>query len=51
MSDVWKKSYFVPIYKNKGVVQECGIYRGIRLMSHTMKVGESYREKVKKNTI
>ena len=27
-----------PMYKNKGDAQCCGNYRGIKLMSHTMKV-------------
>ncbi|KAK3548746.1 hypothetical protein QTP70_018779, partial [Hemibagrus guttatus] len=30
----------VPIFKNKGDVQSCSNYRGIKLMSHTMKVWE-----------
>ena len=29
-----------PIYKEKGDIQDCGNYRGIKLMSHTMKVWE-----------
>ena len=36
----WKKSTLVPIYKGKGDIQDCGNYRGIKLMSHTMKVWE-----------
>ena len=28
------------IFKEKGDVQECGNYRGIKLLSHTMKVWE-----------
>ena len=28
------------IFKNKGDVQSCGNYRGIKLMSHTMKLWE-----------
>ena len=28
----------IPIYKNKGDAQCCGNYRGIKLMSYTMKV-------------
>ena len=30
----------ISIYKNKGDAQCCGNYRGIKLMSHTMKVWE-----------
>ncbi|KAK3574312.1 hypothetical protein QTP86_004345 [Hemibagrus guttatus] len=30
----------VPIFKNKGDVQSCSNYRGIKLMSHTMKLWE-----------
>ncbi len=28
------------IFKEKGDVQECGNYRGIKLLSHTMKIWE-----------
>ena len=40
------------IFKNKGDIQECGNYRGIKLTSHTLKIWESVvegrlREKVK----
>ncbi|XP_061541504.1 uncharacterized protein LOC133407527, partial [Phycodurus eques] len=37
MPEEWRKSVLVPIFKNKGDVQSCGNYRGIKLMSHTMK--------------
>ena len=40
MPDEWRNSILVPIYKNKGDVQDCGNYRGIKLMSHTMKIWE-----------
>ena len=40
MPDEWRKSTLVPIYKNKGDVQSCSNYRGIKLMSHTMKLWE-----------
>ena len=34
------RSVLIPIYKNKGDTQCCGNYRGVKLMSHTMKVWE-----------
>ena len=34
----------IPIYKNKGDAQCCGKYRGIKVMSHTMKVWEKIIE-------
>ena len=36
----WRRSVLIPIYKNKGDAQCCGNYRGIKLMSHTMKIWE-----------
>lgn len=33
-------SILVPIYKNKGDIQSCYSYRGIKLMSHKMKLWE-----------
>ena len=40
----------IPVYKEKGDIQDCGNYRGIKLMSHTMKIWEwiidsGFREK------
>ncbi|KAM1919388.1 hypothetical protein ACFX15_023329 [Malus domestica] len=40
MPNEWRKSTLVPIYKNKGDVQNCMNYRGIKLMSHTKKLWE-----------
>ncbi|KAK3556890.1 hypothetical protein QTP70_022395 [Hemibagrus guttatus] len=37
MPEEWRSSVLVPIFKNKGDVQRCSNYRGIKLMSHTMK--------------
>ncbi|KAK3534389.1 hypothetical protein QTP86_014427, partial [Hemibagrus guttatus] len=49
MPEEWRRSVLVPIFKNKGDVQSCSNYRGIKLMSHTMKgwsegVMEKYRD-------
>ena len=38
MPDEWRKNILVPIYKNKGDIQSCTNYRGIKLMCHTMKL-------------
>ena len=38
MPEEWRRSVFIPIYKNKGDAQCCESYRGIKLMSHTIKV-------------
>jgi hypothetical protein len=40
MPDEWRRSILVPIFKNKGDIQSCTNYRGIKLMSHTMKFWE-----------
>ena len=40
MPEEWRRSVLIPIYKNNGDAQCCGNYRGIKLMSHTMKVWE-----------
>ena len=40
MPEKWIRSVLILIYKNKEDAQCCGNYRGIQLMSHTMKVWE-----------
>ena len=40
MPEEWRKSVLVPIFKNKGDVQCCSNYRGIKLISHTLKLWE-----------
>ena len=40
MPEEWRRSVLIPIYKNKGDAKCCESYRGIKLMSHTMKVWE-----------
>ena len=49
MPDEWRRSILVPIYKNKGDIESCNNYRGIKLMSHTMKLWESYRASLESN--
>jgi hypothetical protein len=38
--DRWRDSILIPIFKEKGDVQGCENYRGIKLMSHTLKLLE-----------
>jgi hypothetical protein len=40
MPNGWRRSILVPIFKNKGGVQSYTNYRGIKLISHTMKLWE-----------
>ena len=40
MPEEWRRSILVSIFKNKGDVQSCTNYCGIKLMSHTMKLWE-----------
>ncbi|KAK3538962.1 hypothetical protein QTP86_023565 [Hemibagrus guttatus] len=40
MPEELRRSVLVPIFKNQGDVQSCSNYRGIKLMSHTMKLWE-----------
>ncbi|KAG5615079.1 hypothetical protein H5410_014903 [Solanum commersonii] len=40
MPDEWRWSTMVSLYKNKGDIQNCNNYRGIKLLSHTMKIWE-----------
>ena len=40
IATVWIDSVIIPIYKDKGDMQDCGHYRGIKLMPPTMKIWE-----------
>ena len=44
MPDEWRKSVLIPIYKDKVDSKECGNYRGIKLMSHMLKLWEGVVE-------
>ena len=48
--DSWKKSKLTPIFKNKGDILECNNYRGIKLMSHFMKLWERIIEARQRNS-
>ena len=41
----WRFSRVIPLYKNKGDIQDCNNYRGIKLLSHTMKLWERIIER------
>ena len=43
--DEWRRSTLVPIYKNKGDIQIYANYKGVKLMSHTMKLWERVIER------
>ena len=38
MPEEWRLGEVIPIYRNKGDIQVCSNYRGIKLLSHTMKL-------------
>ena len=40
MPQEWRHSVIIPLYKNKGDAQNCNNYRGIKLLSHTIKLWE-----------
>ena len=51
MPEEWRISVLISIYKNKRDAQCCGNYRGIKLMSHTMKVWERIIEAKLRNRV
>ena len=44
MPDEWKTSVVIPIFKGKGDVMDCGAYRGVKLLEHSMKIVERVLE-------
>jgi len=45
MPKEWRPSTVIPLYKNKGDVQDCNNFRGIKLLSHSMKLWERVIER------
>ena len=45
MPDEWQTIVLVPIFKRRGNVRNCNIYRGIKLLEHTIKVVERVPER------
>ena len=45
MPEEWRDSVLIPIFKNKGDVQSCSNYRGIKFIGHTMKLWERIIER------
>ena len=45
MPKEWRDSILLPIFKNKGDVQSCSNYRGIKLTSHSMTLWERVVER------
>ncbi|XP_060182136.1 uncharacterized protein LOC132611779 [Lycium barbarum] len=44
MHEDWRWSTLIPLYKNKGDIQNCNNYKDIKLLSHTVKVWERVGE-------
>jgi len=45
MPKEWRSSTVILLYKNKGDIQDCNNFRGIKLLSHTMKLWERVIER------
>ncbi|KAF3664671.1 putative DNA-directed RNA polymerase IV subunit 1-like isoform X2 [Capsicum annuum] len=45
MPEAWRWSTMILLYKNKGDIQCCNNYRGVKLLSHTMKIWERVVER------
>nr|XP_009622318.1 uncharacterized protein LOC104113751 [Nicotiana tomentosiformis] len=45
MTGEWQWSLMIPLYKNKGDIQDCNNYRGIKMLSYTIKIWERVVEK------
>ena len=48
---IWRKSILISIFKNKGDIMNCGNYRGVKLMCHSMKLYERVHENRLRNIV
>ena len=39
MPEDWAISVVIPISKRKGDIMNCGMYRGVKLLEHAVKIG------------
>ena len=47
----WKDSVTIPLFKGKGDPLQCGKYRGLRLLEHSMKVWEKILDRRLKSVV
>ncbi|XP_063586486.1 uncharacterized protein LOC134763884 [Penaeus indicus] len=47
----WRTITLIPIFKNKGDIQDCSNYRGIKLTSHTLKMWKRIIDKRLRNRV
>lgn len=51
MPDEWRERILIPIFKNKGDIQDCSNYRGIKLTSHSLKMWERIVDRRLRNLV
>jgi len=45
MSESWRRSVLIPLYKGKGDAKECSNYRRLKMLEHAMKILERVFER------
>ena len=45
MPEDWATSVVIPIHKGKGYIMNCGMYSGVKLLVHAMKIVEKVLER------
>ena len=45
MPEDWATSVTIPIFKGKGDIMNCGMYMGVKLLEHAIKMVEEVLEK------